>query len=452
MQTSAPLKLSQLNQLIQYAIDGVFREQTYAVIAETSGIKNYGDKRQCYLTLVEKSEHSNEVLASIQAKIWGNCYHTIRNFEETTGQPFKDNIEILFKVRIQYHIYYGLNVLIEEIDCNYTIGKLALTRQAVLQKLIDQNPDAVQLVNGEFLTRNRQLNFPPVIQKIALISSAQADGYNDFVHELYLNKFQYTFQVDEYFAQVQGNEAANQICQKLIQIYQSQIAYDAVVIVRGGGSQLDFSAFDSYTVARAVARFPIPIITGIGHERNESICDLMARLPTKTPTKAAATIVAHNRSFEETILQLQKVVVSKTNEVLSAQKLILQTLHSKVIRKTHECLNQQQQRLRPLSGMVVQLIHRLVNNQRFKLAKITYQLNGSTEALIKAEQHKLVTIKNTVKLLSPENVLKRGYAIIFRGDTIIKNAAEVRPGDEITTIFQDSEIISTITETRSTYE
>ncbi|MDQ4140481.1 MAG: exodeoxyribonuclease VII large subunit, partial [Bacteroidota bacterium] len=139
MQTSAPLKLSQLNQLIQYAIDGVFREQTYAVIAETSGIKNYKDKRQCYLTLVEKSEHSNEVLASIQAKIWGNCYHTIRNFEETTGQAFKDNIEILFKVRIQFHIYYGLTVLIEEIDCNYTIGKLALTRQAVLQKLIDHN-------------------------------------------------------------------------------------------------------------------------------------------------------------------------------------------------------------------------------------------------------------------------------------------------------------------------
>ncbi|MDQ4138915.1 MAG: hypothetical protein M3142_00170, partial [Bacteroidota bacterium] len=120
--------------------------------------------------------------------------------------------------------------------------------------------------------------------------------------------------------------------------------------------------------------------------------------------------------------------------------------------KTHECLNQQQQRLRPLSGTIIQLINRLVHNQRFKLAKVTYRLNGSTEALIKAEQHKLLTIRNTVKLLSPENVLKRGYAIIFRGDTIIKNAAEVRPGDEITTIFQDSEIISTISETRSTYE
>ncbi|RDC63115.1 exodeoxyribonuclease VII large subunit [Adhaeribacter pallidiroseus] len=452
MQTSAPLKLSQLNQLIQYAIDGVFREQTYAVIAETSGIKNYLDKRQCYLTLVEKSEHSNEVLASIQAKIWGKCYHTIRNFEETTGQVFKDNIEVLFKVRIQYHIYYGLTVLIEEIDCNYTIGKLALTRQAVLQKLIDQNPDAVQLINGEFLTRNRQLTFRPVIQRLALISSAQADGYNDFVHELYLNKYQYTFQVDEYFAQVQGNEAANQICQQLIQIFQSNIAYDAVVIVRGGGSQLDFSAFDTYTVARAVARFPIPIITGIGHERNESICDLMARLPTKTPTKAAATIVAHNRTFEENLLHLQKRVLSKTNEILGAQKLILQTLHAQVIRYAHQCLHQQQQRLRPLSGIVIQLINRLVYNQRFKLEKVHYRLSCSIESFVKTEQHKLASLRNTIKLLSPENVLKRGYAIIFRGDTIIKNATEVRPGDEITTIFQDSEIISTIKETRSSYE
>lgn len=452
MQTTAPLKLSQLNQLIQYAIDGVFREQTYAVIAETSGIKNYTDKRQCYLTLVEKADHSNEVVASMQAKIWGNCYHTIRTFEETTGQSFKDNIEILFKVRIQFHIQYGLTVLIEDIDCNYTIGKLALTRQAVLQKLLSQNPDAVQLVNGEYQTRNRKLEFPPVIQRIALISSAQADGYNDFVHELYLNKYQYTFQVDEYFAQVQGTDAANQICQKLIQIYQSQVPYDAVIIVRGGGSQLDFSAFDSYTVARAVARFPIPVITGIGHERNESICDLMARLPTKTPTKAAASIVMHNRAFEEQLLQLQKTVISKTNAILAAQKLILQTIESRVIRKTYDCLNQQQQRLQPLTGTIIQLTTRLVGSQRFKLAKVSYQLSCGSEGLIKTQQHVLLTFRNTVKLLSPENVLKRGYAIVFMGDKIIKNAAEVKPGESITTIFQDSELISTITETRTTYE
>ena len=452
MQSTVPLKLSQLNQLIQYAIDGVFREQTYAVIAETSGIKKYDQKRQCYLTLVEKSDQSNDIVASIQAKIWGNCFNTIRHFEETTGQPFKDNIEVLFKVRIQFHIYYGLTVLIEEIDCNYTIGKLALTRQAVLQKLLDQNPDAVQLVNGEFQTRNRKLNFPPVIQRLALISSAQADGYNDFVHELYLNKYQYTFQVDEYFAQVQGNDAANQICQKLIQIYQSQIPYDVVVIVRGGGSQLDFSAFDSYTVARAVARFPIPVITGIGHERNESICDLMARLPTKTPTKAAATIIAHNRVFEEKLLHLQKIVISKTTELLGAQKLIVQNLFSQITRKANECLNQQQQRLQPLSGAIIQLANRMVYNQQFKLAKATYRLNCSAESLIKAQNHRLITIRNTVKLLSRENVLKRGYAIIFMGDKIIKNAAEVKPGQKITTIFQDSEIISTITETRTNYE
>lgn len=452
MQTTAPLKLSQLNQMIQSAINGVFREQTYAVIAETSGIKKYDGKRQCYLTLVEKSDQSNDIVASIQAKIWGNCYHTIRNFEDITGQAFKDNIEVLFKVRVHYHINYGLTVLIEEIDCNYTIGKLALSRQAVLQRLLDQNPDAVQVVNGEFVTRNRKLNFPPVIQRLALISSAQADGYNDFVHELYLNKYQYTFQVDEYFAQVQGNDAPNQICQKLIQIYQSQIAYDVVVIVRGGGSQLDFSAFDSYTVARAVARFPIPIITGIGHERNESICDLMARLPTKTPTKAAATIVAHNRSFEESLLQLQKRVVSKTNEILGTQKLMVQSLYNQIIRKTHESLNKQQQKLQPLTGSIIQMANRMVNNQQFKLAKATYRLSCSAEGYIKGEQHKLENFRNTVKLLSPENVLKRGYAIIFMGDKIIKNAADVKPGESITTIFQDSELISTITETRTHYE
>lgn len=451
MHTTAPLKLSQLNQLIQYAIDGVFREQTYAVIAETSGIKNYADKRQCYLTLVEKAEHSSEVVASIQAKIWASSYRTIRVFEETTGQSFKDNIEVLFKVRIQYHIHYGLTVLIEEIDCNYTIGKLALSRQAVLQKLLEQNPDAVQLINGEYRTRNRNLAFPPVIQRLALITSAQADGYNDFVHELYLNKYQYTFQVDEYFAQVQGVEATNQICQKLVQIYHSQIPYDAVVIVRGRGSQLDFSAFDSYHVARAVARFTIPVITGIGHERNESICDLMACLPTKTPTKAAATIVMHNRAFEEILLLRQKTVISKTNEILAAQKLILQTYRSGVIRQTHECLNKHQHRLQPITGAIIQLTTRLVDNQRFKLAKVRYCLQCSTEGLVKTQHHRLLTFRNTVRLLSPENVLKRGYAIVFAGDRIIKSATEVKPGESITTLFQDSEMNSIVTETQRNY-
>ena len=442
--TANPIRLSELNQLIQFTLEDAFREQRFGVIAETTGITLYPSKNQCYLTLIEKCEQSDRVVASMKARIWGSSYKCIQCFEETTGQLFKDNIQILLKVRVNYHVQYGLSLEIEDIDPNYTIGRLALSRQAVIQKLLQDNPDHIREFNGEFITHNKGLKLPPVIQRIALISSAQADGYADFLHELYTNRHGFTFTVDEYLAPVQGLEAHKEIYKQLVRIYESRINYDAVVLVRGGGSQLDFQAYDSYLLSRAVARFHLPIITGIGHEKNESVCDLMARLKTKTPTKAAASIVAHNQIFLEKLLQLQKQLVLKTNEILISQELVLNACRTAIISQAKDMLNQEQRFLSTQMNATIMLTEKRLQDEKVNLLKHKFNLSCNADNRLKEEQFKLRHYQQSVNHLDPRNILKRGYAIVYRQGKAVNEVNALQAGDLIKTRFYGGEVESQV--------
>ena len=439
-----PLQLSELSQLIQATIEGTFREQRYQVIAETTGIAHYPAKSQCYLTLIEKCDSTNTIKASLKARIWGQRFACIQLFEETTGQVFKDNIQVLLRVRVHYHAQYGLSLDIEDIDCNFTIGKLALTRQAVVQKLLDENPEHIKEVDGEYLTFNKKLNFPPVIQKIALISSAQADGYADFLHELHNNQYGYGFCVDEYLAPVQGQEAHKEIYKQLVKIFESGVKYDAVVLVRGGGSQLDFQAYDSYMVSRAVARFPIPVITGIGHEKNESVCDLMARLKTKTPTKAAATIVAHNHQFSARLQQLQKQIILKTNEIIISQELVLNAVQNVFISQTKDLLNQEQKDLKEKINTAIHAASQHLQHEKVHLLRVQFNLQCNTENCIKNEKFRLQNLSNSLQHLDPKNVLKRGFAMVYKNGKIITNSETLEKNDIIQTRFYTGDIDSKV--------
>ncbi|KAA5547964.1 exodeoxyribonuclease VII large subunit [Adhaeribacter rhizoryzae] len=442
--TANPIRLSQLNQLIQFTLEDAFQEQRFGVIAETTNISLYPNKNQCYLTLIEKCEQTDRVVASMKARIWGNSYKCIQCFEETTGQHFKDNIQILLKVRVNYHVQYGLSLEIEDIDPNYTIGRLALSRQAVIQKLLTDNPDHIWEQNGEFITHNKSLTFPPVIQRIALISSAQADGYADFMHELYTNRYGFSFTVDEYLAPVQGLDAHKAIYQQLVRIYESNINYDAVVLVRGGGSQLDFQAYDTYLLSRAVARYHVPIITGIGHEKNESVCDLMAKLKTKTPTKAAASIVAHNQSFNEKLLQLQKQLVLKTNEILISQELILNECRTTISSLVKDLLNQEQRFLSTQMNAAVLLTEKRLQQEKMNLLKLKFNLSCNADNRLKEENFRLRHYLQSVNHLDPQNILKRGYAIVYKHGKAVTNLNTLQAGDKIKTRFYAGEVESQV--------
>lgn len=393
----SPIRLSDLAFTLEAVIDEAFGQKVMWVVAETSDIKNYPDRGYCFLTLVERE--NNETLAKLEACIWRRNYHTIRDFEGATGVAFARNIQLLLMVSVGYSPVYGLRLEILKIDPSYTLGNLERNRQAVLDALVKDHPALVWQEAGQYITANQLLPRPAVMQRLALITAPNSDGLRDFRHELAQNPFGYDFVVDEYLTQVQGQGAERAICGQLERIVASGVGYDAVVIVRGGGSQLDFGSFDTYLIGQTVAGYGLPIIAGIGHERNVSITDLLCHESVKTPTKAAAFLIEHNRQFEEGCLRLRDR---------------LSTVAREALQNAREQLDAETERMRFV-------VHNYFRDRHTELTE------------------KAVTIRH----LDPANVLRRGYALLLRNGHILTQAASVQPGDALEVHLYDGSIAVT---------
>ena len=397
----SPIRLSDLAFTLEAVIDEAFGQKMLWVVAETSDIKNYHDRGYCFLTLVER-EAGRDTLAKLDACIWRKNHHTIRDFENETGMAFARNIQLLLLVSVGFSPVYGLRVEILKIDPSYTLGNLERERQAVLDTLVQNYPDLVWLEDGQYITANQLLPRPAVMQRIALISAPNSDGWRDFRHELAQNAYGYSFVVDEYLTQVQGAGAERAICGQLERIRLSSVPYDAVVIVRGGGSQLNFGSFDTLLMGHAVAGFDIPILAGIGHERNVSLTDMLCHESVKTPTKAAAFLVDHNRQFEENCLRLRDRLgtVARDALLIAREQLDIET-------------------------------------ERLRFVAHNYFRDRHTELTEKA-----VTLRH----LDPANVLRRGYALLLREGRILTSVADVRPNDRLQVQLRDGILSTTVTE------
>ncbi|MES2881339.1 MAG: exodeoxyribonuclease VII large subunit [Bacteroidota bacterium] len=299
---TAQIKLSQLVEQIQETIQERFEGRVYWVATQITNVKKYVSNRRCYLTL-EEYDHG-EKKAELKAVFWSNSYNTIEEFEKATGQLFTSGLQIICKVKVRFHKVYGLNVDVLEIDIAHTLGSLELEKQKTLERLVAENPTTIQFFDGEYQTFNNRLPLPLIVNSIALITAPNSDGQRDFQQEIFKNKHGYQFVVKEFLTTIQGDNAHKLIFQQLQLIQQSAEHFDAVAIVRGGGSATDFKPFDEYELAKYVAHFPIPIYTGIGHDRNQSIVDQMAR-EQKTPTKVAALFIDHNFEFENRLMKLK---------------------------------------------------------------------------------------------------------------------------------------------------
>lgn len=297
------ISLSALADQIQSTIQNRFEQESYWVSARIMNVKKYTGTRRCYLNLEESVQGMK--VAEMKAVFWSNYYSEIEKFEKYIQQPFKDGTEIICKVKVRFHKVYGLNLDVIQIDVAHTLGTLELERQQLLERLLKENPNTIKEIDGIYMTYNKSLALEPIIKNIALITAPNSDGQRDFQQELINNKYGYAFQVSEFLCTIQGENAHELIVAQLEQIQKSKIAFDAVAIVRGGGSLSDFKPFDTFELANKVANFTIPIFTGIGHDRNQSIVDLMAR-EYKTPTKVAAQIIDHNFEFENSLLLLQR--------------------------------------------------------------------------------------------------------------------------------------------------
>jgi len=321
------LKLSELIAEIDEAIHYRFTGETFWITAEITDVKKMPDKRWCFLKFIEKE--GNFIIAEMKAVFWSHNYTFVEEFEKLTKQIFANGLEITCEVKIRFHARYGLDVEVLAIDHSYSVGKIILEKEKTLLRLITENPSIVQLIDGEYLTYNQQLALPLVMQKIALITAPNSDGQRDFVQEMQNNQYGYAFKINMYATTVQGESAVANMLKELKQIHIIQQQYDAVAIVRGGGSQIDFAPFEDYELAKMVAGFPLPIFTGIGHDSNTSIVDMMAR-HLKTPTKVAANIVEHNFYFENEIMQLHDKMNLAIENKLYHAKMQLQQIKSTI--------------------------------------------------------------------------------------------------------------------------
>jgi exodeoxyribonuclease VII large subunit len=311
------IKLSELVEQIQDTIQAQFDNEVFWISARIMDVKKYETNRRCYLKLEEYENGIKTV--EMRAVFWANCYHEIEKFEKAIKQPFKDGTEIICKVKVRFHKVYGLNLDVMQIDVAHTLGILELERQQTLEKLLKENPGTIQLFDGVYKTYNNRLQLPLVIENIALITAPNSDGQRDFQQEIKRNKHEYTFSVTEFITTIQGDTAHKLILEQLKLIETSKQKFDVVAIVRGGGSQTDFRPFDDYELSKYVANFSIPIFTGIGHDRNQSIVDLMAR-EQKTPTKVASLFIEHNFEFENLLIDLKTRLANAAKEELENAK------------------------------------------------------------------------------------------------------------------------------------
>lgn len=308
-----PQKLSELINEVDATIKNRFQNASFWIKAEITDVKKQPDKRWCFLKFIEKDR--NLIVAEMGGVFWSNSYAQVEGFEQATQQVFASGLEITCCVRVVFHKRFGMRLEVLAIDYAYAIGQLEFERRQILEQLVHEGVAVNPEGSSRYFTLNNTLQLPAVFQRIALIASANTDGYRDFRKVIENNKYGYRFSITDYNTQIQGDAASQLIIQQLQLVAERNEQYDVVVIVRGGGSDIDFKSFNNYTLAKAIAQFPIPILTGIGHDRNTSIADLMARQH-KTPTEVATFILDNNCDFEEGIRQMQERITSASERLI----------------------------------------------------------------------------------------------------------------------------------------
>lgn len=439
-----PLKLSQLTTAIARVMQENFGSRNYWVVAEVSGLKYYSGKNYYFFNLVEKEAGSALLKTSIATTAWSSAVNHIRKFERITGKQFADNLEVLCCVRVEYHITYGLKLNLIDIDPSFTLGKLALQREAVIEKLVNENPGIIRREGDRLLTFNQQLPRPSVIQRIALVGSPETDGYRDFKHELENNMYNYYFIVDEYATMVQGVSAEKMMVQQLENIEYAEQEYDAVVLVRGGGADTDFLAYDGYELNRIIAGLSTPVFTGIGHTRNETIADLTAYMSLKTPTKVAAFFIEFNLRYEEdvkacwsriAILSLQHL--GAANETISGLQM---TIPARVSRFTHL----KEMELNTLNQVVRNEASAFMINHTNELNFMNHKLVTASKGFYERQKHILEKYEQVVQLSGPERILKRGFAIVYQNGHWVRDPNQLKPESEIETVFYKTKVKSVV--------
>ncbi len=438
------LKLSDLTKRINKTIEENFGSAKYWVLAEISNL-NYNSQRGNYFfECIEKSSDNNDIRSRVGATIWNSDSPRVSMFERVTGQKFREGIQMLMLVSVNFHPVYGLKLRIHDIDPAYTIGALEQQKQATIQRLLTECSEYIVKHGDQFLTKNKQLTLRPVLQRIAVLSSSSAAGYEDFKQLIQNNEFGYVFELDSYYTLVQGEQNANALYRKLLEIYNTKIRYDAVVIIRGGGSSSDFLIFDQFELGKIVAKYPYPVITGIGHQKNETIVDMMAHTANTSPSKAAEFIIAHNRKFETSILDMKHRIIIQGQQRLSVAANMLNAKRSLVINRTRDMIRDQRQIINQLGAELLVKPKVMITSERKHLQYFQQRIQTSSLQLLKNKNANVANAFSLVKAMAPSNILEKGFALIKQNDRVIVDASKLEPGDQVSIILSGKELGSVI--------
>lgn len=403
------LSLYELNRLIRLTLNECMAD-AYWVQAELSEVRE-AYNGHCYIELVQKAERGNTLLAKARGNIWANIYKMLKPyFESETGQCFTAGIKVLLQVTVEYHEQYGLSLTVHDIDPTYTLGDMARRRREIL----------MQLETEGVLTLNKELPMPLLPQRVAVVSAAGAAGYGDFSDQLLHNPYGFAFYPKLFPAVMQGDRVEASIIAALDKIAAERDDWDVVVIIRGGGATSDLSGFDTYPLAANCAQFPLPIITGIGHERDDTVLDMIAHTRVKTPTAAAEFLVAQ---LVDAADMLEQLVTTLTHGV-------------------NERMRREETRLTQLATRLPSLFALTHARQLHRIEQLENRMRAALQQTIVNQTHRLALLEKVLEGASPQLILQRGYSITRCDGKVVRDVASLPQGAVLTTQFADGEVKS----------
>ncbi|WP_321287987.1 exodeoxyribonuclease VII large subunit [uncultured Sunxiuqinia sp.] len=475
---AAQLTLSELNNQIKEQLDDAFPSLLW-IKAEISEL-NQNRTGHCYLELVDVDEATKNVVARCRATIWSYTFRMLKPFfETTTGQAFSEGLKVLVSAKVEFHPMYGLSLNIRDIDPTYTMGDMARKRREIL----------LQLEEDGVVDMNKELELPLVPQRIAIVSSPTAAGLQDFRDQLANNAYNIHFYTKLFPAIMQGKDAAASIIIALEQVFQYEDFFDLVVIIRGGGAQIDLASFDHYELAYHITQLPIPVLTGIGHDKDETAVDLVAHTKLKTPTAVAEFLISGAAAFEQMLDEMKERFVEQVEDRLHNEKEFLKSSMQKLTQGVRELVSEENNRFNltnfrleksipvflatklqqlqehkhqieklgtgHINEQNHQLSRKLDNLQFFMQRQFRIRRNQLTQSqelfkirlknTLREEKNKLTNFEGKVRLMDPKSVLKRGYSLTYSDGHLIKSTKQLSDGDVIETQLADGKVKSKIT-------
>ncbi|MDR1097039.1 MAG: exodeoxyribonuclease VII large subunit [Tannerella sp.] len=445
-----PVSLSELNTLVREALSNAL-PGTYWVRAETSDVRVNTSSGHCYLEFIDRDESSGQIAAKSRGTIWARTFQALKPyFEQETGQAFKSGLKVLVNVSVEFHELYGYSLHVHDIDPSYTLGDLAKKRKEIIRRLQEEG----------IFGLNKELPFPLLPQRIAVITSPTAAGYEDFTNQLLSGKEAFPFYVKLFPAIMQGEKTEQSVIDALDRLFPHTDLFDVVVIIRGGGSTSELSSFDSYPLAANCAQFPLPVITGIGHERDDTIVDMVAHTRMKTPTAVASFLIECMSREAGCLQELESRIHAEVTERIIHEKAVLQMLVTKfpVMVTGHierhrnrlhamtahlstlpQWIRHRAENLDAISPRIRRAVHTALSKYETSVNGIRSHLRSACESVISTHRQEMELDEQYIKMASPEYILKRGYTLTVKDGKIVKRAADLSAGDEIRVKFADGE-------------